>query len=619
MTNRQFHDLCTTLNPPNGLRNLLGLGHKFCIQTGSPPDDCAETVRKLVRSVRIRHFMRTGTEPTDNQDEGYIPKLYVNSTWSPPLIDDNETELRLLDFANRLDTAVQRQAGRRKKFNLTHHQHEMIRKLKADRRFIVCLTDKNLGPAIIEREAYFDRIFADHLSDNTSYRRLTPAAATEAVEATRRSLIRTYNANQGHLTAAERTYFERSHKQQHRLPQFYVTFKVHKEELATRPVVSCIGSFNEIYSKWLDHQISGMLPLAPGWIKDTKAVITQCIRLGSLPSQARLFTADAVSMYTNICATHGIEVFTEWLNLSASELGLKIPRELFLAALRAVMQQNVFQLDDTHWLQLSGTAMGTSAACAYATMYYAYHERQTLLPKYKKELLYYGRFIDDIFGVWNGTQERFDEFKKDLAFGKLRWTTSKLVKQLEFLDLTISITDKGKLATRTYQKPLNLFLYLPPHSAHPPGVLRSLVFGNLSRFHEQNTNTKDYKQLVTEFAGHLIARGHDFEDLKPLFLEAAAKLDSPKPTIMQTSAPAATPPLILHWPYHPNGVPSAEIQRLYRQTLEGHTGAERLIIANSRPKNLRDALMRTRLNEPDGNRISQLYPASNNNNPPEAH
>ena len=38
--------------------------------------------------------------------------------------------------------------------------------------------------------------------------------------------------------------------------------------------------------------------------------------------------------------------------------------------------------------------MGTPSACIYATIYYAYHERKTLLPKYKKNL------IDDMFGIW---------------------------------------------------------------------------------------------------------------------------------------------------------------------------------------------------------------------------
>jgi hypothetical protein len=46
-----------------------------------------------------------------------------------------------------------------------------------------------------------------------------------------------------------------------------------------------------------------------------------------------------------------------------------------------------------------------------------------------------------------------------LPYGNLQWTSSNLSHSVEFLDLMLEIMN-GKVVTRTYEKPLNLFLYL---------------------------------------------------------------------------------------------------------------------------------------------------------------
>ena len=52
--------------------------------------------------------------------------------------------------------------------------------------------------------------------------------------------------------------------------------------------------------------------------------------------------------------------------------------------------------------------------------------------------------------------------------------TKDLRKSTKFLDLTI-ILKNNYFETKAYQKSMNLFLCIPEHSAHPPGLIKSLI------------------------------------------------------------------------------------------------------------------------------------------------
>ena len=110
-------------------------------------------------------------------------------------------------------------------------------------------------------------------------------------------------------------------------------------------------------------------------------------------------------------------------------------------AFELVMRQNLFEFGDVIALQRIGTAMGTSCAVVLANLYSGWHEKTTLLPKYKRPMLILPatledslkpmpilkRFIDDIIGAWDGSLAEFEEFKADLNdFGILQWDVSEL-------------------------------------------------------------------------------------------------------------------------------------------------------------------------------------------------
>ena len=248
------------------------------------------------------------------------------------------------------------------------------------------------------------------------------------------------------------------------------------------------------------------------------------------------------------------------------------------------MTTNVFQFGTSWWIQLIGTAMGTPCACIYATIFFAYFERTRIMQKYQNNLLFYRRQIDDIFGIWipdKNNPTAWTDFQTDLnEYCKLKWETNPLSHQVDFLDLTIWIDEDTRcLQYTTYQKEMNLFLYIPKHSAHPPGVTKSLVYGLLKTYHRQNKKKCDFKHYVKLLFNQLVQRGHNRETLHPLFLETATAIDERKKkmqTIVNNKIKKKdkdelnNEQLFFHQPFHPRGISRRFIQETYKSTCESN-------------------------------------------------
>jgi hypothetical protein len=277
-------------------------------------------------------------------------------------------------------------------------------------------------------------------------------------------------------------------------------------------------------------------------------------------------------MYTNIDTTTGIDTFKDFLVTNTDKLPKDFPTSLFLHILEIVMRNNIFSFGDTYWLQLTGTAMGTPAACNYATITFGHYENSMLLPMFKDHIIYYCRYIDDIITIWqppaHDNKTIFTNFKNKLnSWGTLQWEIEQPSLNTTFLDLSISIS-KQRIHFSTFQKPLNLYLYLPPLSAHPTSCLKGLIKGELYRYWIQNDPT-NFKLLVTRFIERLHARGHSLIHLTPLLTQAAASLSYNKiqDTLVEDTE---NDTLFIHWVHHPKGLTGNGIRRLYKNTLEPH-------------------------------------------------
>jgi hypothetical protein len=164
----------------------------------------------------------------DHEDDGtYNPDLYVKSRWTPPPWKiPLEITRRLHSFKAAVKKLVK---TKQSPSNLLLHQKKALNYLRNQQDFLVVQCDKNLGPAIIERDKYIKLAFRDHINDTLPYRRLSPIDATiydRYIRTTFKAWIEKYKRV---LTKNEATFLRR-HLRENTDPFgcLYLLMKIHK-------------------------------------------------------------------------------------------------------------------------------------------------------------------------------------------------------------------------------------------------------------------------------------------------------------------------------------------------------------------------------------------------------
>ena len=238
----------------------------------------------------------------------------------------------------------------------------------------------------------------------------------------------------------------------------------------------------------------------------------------------------------------------------------------------------------------------------YATIYYGIHEEK-FLPHHAQRVVFYRRFIDDVIGLWcphnNDEQDalEWDHFKNKMhAFPGLTWEFSERAKTIDFMEMMISINKSNCIETTLFEKRLNLHLYIPPHSAHPPGLLPGIVYGTLFRIFTLCSNNEDKLQRTKVFFKRLIARGYKGNEIrnstKPLRVQKHI-VDQHKMRMTTTTASSSTYHFIQTIPHLPVSRPNGEHMSpnlMKNPKTKEKCNIKRMIIAYKRPMNLGNLL-----------------------------
>ena len=160
-------------------------------------------------------------------------------------------------------------------------------------------------------------------------------------------------------------------------PQFYGAPKVHKDMKnhgsPLYPATSQCGSFLVYISTYMDINFQHLLKNIPSYIKDLGDFIQRLESKKPFLENARLVISNAEAVYVSI--NLGEEHIAIQRYFKKYKENSHLPFQLLLRLLVQVLRNNSFQFGDTWWLQCTGTAMVTPAACVYTTIFFAYLEQ----------------------------------------------------------------------------------------------------------------------------------------------------------------------------------------------------------------------------------------------------
>jgi hypothetical protein len=223
----------------------------------------------MEKLIRLKHWI--DKHGANNNNDDYIPSLYTPTKWKPPEAP-SDVENTIKNFSATITQAVANNKTYPRS-NLTKLQYRCPHAIKNNNDLIDCMSDKNLGPVIMERETYLSRCLHEHLLCPRTYMQLSEEEALQKIRNTRIKLNDVRLNHRKELTAAKNQYFQRAAKLEYRIPQFCLTIKVHKTPTKTRPIVSCVNSYLNFFSKWLSYRFKELLSFVPTYTKDSFQIL----------------------------------------------------------------------------------------------------------------------------------------------------------------------------------------------------------------------------------------------------------------------------------------------------------------------------------------------------------
>ena len=368
-------------------------------------------------------------------------------------------------------------------------------------------------------------------------------------------------------------------------------------------MVSANNCPTEKISALTDIFLKPHLPKIKSYVKDTTNFIQKISKLTKLSEKAILCTLDVSSLYTNIPNLEGRIAEAKFLRKHRTvSKGPEPTNKSICQMLNMVLTMNNFRFDGRDYLQTAGTAMGTRVAPTYANIFMSDFEDKFVYT-YPKQPLFWARFIDDIFMVWEYGEEELQKFILHLntIHATIKFTSEYSQTKVNFLDVWAIKNREGYLFTDLYTRPTDSNNYLHYFSAHPGHCKRGIPLGQFLRLRRICSKDETFLLHSTEKAKHLIIRGYPVEVVTRAFEKA---WDTKRHDLFAKSndGKEKKETNILVTTFNPGFHALKELVSDNWDTL-GRSCSTRTIFekgvltAYRRPKNLRDLLVRAKLPE----------------------
>lgn len=197
-----------------------------------------------------------------------------------------------------------------------------------------------------------------------------------------------------------------------------------------------------------------------------------------------MFPFDIENLYTNIPIEESELILEEKLRDSKKVSDSEIIELILLVT--TVMKQNYFCYKDEFYICNKKVAMGGPLLGTSAQIFLMHLEEQHIMgvenPFYKN-IQKYSRLIDDTFYIFQGTNTIVNSFFEyvNSIHPCMQFTVEHMIiiKSINFLDLTVYVSNNNQMAIKIYRKPTTTDLLISFDSNHPKqckyAVIRSLA------------------------------------------------------------------------------------------------------------------------------------------------
>jgi len=508
-----------------------------------------QQVHKFFRnSILALHFIEDRNDRDWNAKLHQITCRFTQSSWLPP--ERNLFHVLEQQFRPKLDMILKENPRRyTRKDRITKH----LESLKARPDIRIIQSDKNLGLVAIGTDEY-DKLVQDHLKSdqitsafhlnltnvshlinwhfNNEDRKLfiqpeTYVGGFEPLIATHISLYRR-GVHFKKFTAQEEKVL---HCTEIIIPKFHCIAKVHKKQLAGRPITAALRWITTNWSVLATIQLQKMFKKSPVThvLKNSQAVIPLILKARDNDAEYTAVSFDVKALYPNIKLDR---LFADLAALFGSIGGNDA--QFWVTVIRFICNTSYFTYRGDVYHQTDGIAMGTNVAVELANFYMhgrfdkpfvkfidrliSDHTRnngrawmQSPDPRARSDALY-GRYIDDSLlllptAIWRSYKNKILDHLKEYKEDGLEFTHEEMDPTLAILDLDLFRDEQGKIAYKLFQKSMNKYLYLTPDSMHPRHTIVGYVKGELTRFKRNSFYESDYEYARLLFCRRLMDRG----------------------------------------------------------------------------------------------------------------
>lgn len=389
-----------------------------------------------------------------------------------------------------------------------------LRRLVSKRQIVVRKADKSRQVCILDPDKY-DQAVTAQLSDTSTYLSI-PFNLNRKCAALIKQCVRKFVTKK--LLTDKQAHALLLYTDEPASRYFYGLPKTHKPTTKwkdgmppLRPICPDLHTETAASGCFIARYLDPLLRGIKSYCKNSYDLKDRLLGMPQLGPDMVLLTADVDSLYPSIPIGPALHRVVRKLDNKAPEF------QLVVQLLRIQLAHNYFCFKDKSFQQIRGLPMGKAWAPVVACIYMDDWEC-SLWSVLGFEPVVYVRYIDDIFAVFNNRAEA-ERFLM-IAGGhdsNIKLSETNIGRSVHFLDLQISLNDRGGFDTSVYRKDSDLIVLLHRKSAHKTSVKDGVILSQLRRFLRLHTNYTEAGRCMYVFM-HLMIQLRGLTSRRARFL-----------------------------------------------------------------------------------------------------